>query len=200
MKLFNSFAATISSPFFWWLKAWDLYQAALSLMQSYKEASEIYFEAMPKKTGRVKLTPQQQEASTRLGFPQVYLFLMGLAFENALKGLLISRDPSLVEDSKLSEKISKGSKGHYLLDLFDKAEIRLSSEEQEFINRLSDSVIWAGRYPAPKHEKDWVPTSLLQGGHIQPGTYMPSDEATAQTIWRRTEEVLRKDPNYPKAI
>jgi len=195
MKPFNSFSETASAPFFWWLKASDLYQAAVSIIESYKFASATYFDTLPKLSGRVKLTPEQQKAWPRLRFPQVYLFMVGLAFENLIKGLLISRNPDLVKNGKLSKKISRG---HGLSDLLNKAEIQLSEEENIFVNRLSDSVLWAGRYPTPTNEKKWKLSFLSDSGYILPGTFLAGDEEKVEKLWRRLSGIIDNDPSTPK--
>lgn len=120
MKPFNNFSDITSTPFFWWIKANDLFSAATAIMESWTAAKAAYFDPLPKESGRVRLTPRQREAWPRLRFPQVYLFIVGLAFENLIKGLLIARDPGLVKDGKLSADISTG---HGLSHLFDKANL-----------------------------------------------------------------------------
>ncbi|MBU0568403.1 hypothetical protein KJ693_06855 [bacterium] len=195
MKPFNSFSDTASMPFFWWVKADDLFSAATAIMESWTAAKAAHFDPLPKESGWVKLTPRQQEASHRLRFPQVYLFIVGLAFENLIKGLLIARDPGLVKDGKLSADISTG---HGLSHLFVKADIPLSEQENNFIDRLSDSVLWAGRYPIPKTENKWGIRLLPDGNGFLPGTFFENDVANAKKLWRRVLKIVAIDPAAPK--
>ncbi len=77
-----------------------------------------------------------------------FLLLSGLAIENALKGLLISKEPSIV-DSKIKWEVSLG--GHDLGGLFKSNGFLPTDDEQEFLDALTQAVLWAGRYPVPKH-------------------------------------------------
>ena len=71
-----------------------------------------------------------------------------MAIENAIKGLLISKEPSIV-DSKIRWKV--GSGGHDLGELLKSNGVIPSSDEQEFLDALTQAILWAGRYPVPKY-------------------------------------------------
>jgi len=94
------------------------------------------FEATPQECGDVRLL-----------LPS-FLLLAGLALENALKGLLISNDPSIV-DSRVKWDI--GSGGHDLGALLESIGLSPTSEEKEFLDALTQAVLWSGRYPVPKY-------------------------------------------------
>jgi hypothetical protein len=93
-----------------------------------------------------KATPQEV-CDIYLLLPS-FLLLSGLAIENALKGLLVSKDPSVVE-SKIQWKV--GSGGHDLGELFKRNGFFPTSDEHEFLDALTQAVLWAGRYPVPKY-------------------------------------------------
>ena len=76
-----------------------------------------------------------------------FLLLAGLAIENALKGLLISKEPSIA-DFKVKWDVGQG--GHDLRDLFERSVLRPTNEEGEFLDALTQAVLWSGRYPVPK--------------------------------------------------
>jgi hypothetical protein len=93
-----------------------------------------------------------------------YLLLSGLAFENLLKGLLVSKDPEIVR-GKMNWNISKG--GHDLKKLCDLANILVSAEDLSILEARTEAILWAGRYPVPKfHEgksEFGIPIGLEQG-------------------------------------
>jgi len=93
-----------------------------------------------------KVTPQEG-GDVYLLLPS-FLLLSGLAIENALKGLLISKEPSIAE-SKIRWKVGLG--GHDLGTLFKSNGFIPTSDEQEFLDALTQAVLWAGRYPVPKY-------------------------------------------------
>ncbi|HUW62154.1 MAG TPA: hypothetical protein VMZ06_14220 [Candidatus Bathyarchaeia archaeon] len=93
-----------------------------------------------------KATPQEV-GDVYLLLPS-FLLLAGLALENALKGLLISNDPSIV-DFKVKWDI--GSGGHDLGTLIKSIGLSPTSDEKEFLDALTQAVLWSGRYPVPKH-------------------------------------------------
>jgi hypothetical protein len=97
--------------------------------------------------GRIAKATPQEVGDVYLLLPS-FLLLSGLAFENALKGLLISNKPSIVE-SKIQWKV--GSGGHDLGELFKSNGFIPTSDEEEFLDALTQAVLWAGRYPVPKH-------------------------------------------------
>lgn len=190
-NIIDEFNAKAGEPFFWFLMADDMYCAAKTLWTKYEEMSHVYFSEMPKKsTNDVKLTPAQDEAQyyLRLKFP--FLYMCGMAFENALKGLLILRDPTLIEDGKVSEEIAKG---HKLITLFEKAEIALSSEEVNLIVRIGDSVNWSARYPVPKKAKDFKLFKIPGKGYTMPGNYLQDDQLKIEIIMGRVSSIIKSE-------
>lgn len=98
-----------------------------------------------------------QDPETHIGedYPhrRMYLFLYGLAIENLIKGLLVKRNPVLVENGVISKSKLKT---HNLVALFKMAEdIKLSKSDVELLNVLADSVQWSGRYAIPLEHKDF---------------------------------------------
>src|SRR5204862_4800453 len=73
-----------------------------------------------------------------------YLMLVGCAFENALKGILVGRHPELVtEDGQITGKL----KNHVLLQLFRDCGFSPSTEDVATLETLAQHVVWRGRYP-----------------------------------------------------
>jgi len=71
--------------------------------------------------------------------------LYGSALENALKGLLVSKDRRLIGSDRLSTKL----KSHKLTELARDAGISLSASEEKILKWVTEVVIWKGRYPVP---------------------------------------------------
>lgn len=76
-----------------------------------------------------------------------YLILVGLAIENALKGLLIGDNPSLVSPAGVSKTIL-GRGGHGIRRGMDQY-VTLTGEESEVVTRLEEFLVWAAKYPVP---------------------------------------------------
>jgi hypothetical protein len=192
---FHLFADVASTPFFWFVQARDLLSAAHVLLEQHEVAKERYWGPMPGKSGRVKLTPDQQEASRFLGLPQIAQMLFGLALEVLLKGLLIARKPELVQGDQLTPALTGN---HSLGALLDLAAITLTGEERELADRLSESIRWAGRYPVPKKEAQRQFIQRPNGAFMFPGTMLPDDPAAILALWNRICEMMSNDPAVPK--
>jgi len=75
----------------------------------------------------------------------ICLMLYGYAIENLLKSLLIKNGINLFQKGKLKKEY----KTHDLNKLFEMCRLIRSTDEKEILDILSNSVIWAGRYPVP---------------------------------------------------
>lgn len=69
--------------------------------------------------------------------------LYAFAIENALKGLIVARNPGLVSP----RKISKSIKSHDLIKLAKGARFSLGVQEVPILKALSHIAEWVGRYP-----------------------------------------------------
>jgi len=89
--------------------------------------------------------PQTREGIRleKLACVKVVMLLTGLAFENLLKAIALSRHQSI----KDLNKRKRG--GHGLVAITDSLTIDLAPAEREFLRRLEEYVVWAGRYPVP---------------------------------------------------
>lgn len=191
---FHRFADVAATPFFWFVQAMDLLSSAHALLEQHEAAKERYFGPI-KGSGRIELTPEQQEASRFLRLPQVAQMLFGLAVEVLLKGILISRNPELVQGDKLDPQLTGN---HSLERLFELAAIDLSASEKELVDRLSESIRWAGRYPVPKREAQHQFRQMPNGAFMFPGTMLPEDPEAILALWNRVHEIMRDDPAVPK--
>jgi hypothetical protein len=83
---------------------------------------------------------------------QSYFLLMGLAFENILKGLIISKEPDLENDKNYEIKYNF-SLNHDLKKMFEANFRQLTKSENKLIERLQSYLIWMSKYPLPKKSK-----------------------------------------------
>lgn len=72
------------------------------------------------------------------------LMIGGLVVENLLKGLIARRKG--VPSTKGLPRFTD----HKLVDLAREADVSLSYSEQVLLQRLTEFVLWSGRYPAPQ--------------------------------------------------
>ena len=131
------FEASSASPGAWLLQAMDLKVAA----------DRLYWKDHPIKDG--------EAAVSLIG---VYKMLIGLSFENLLKGIILLRK---VEDSGKGG-LAKDCYTHRIDDLLGALDPRdnpLESEEKEHLRTLTPYIRWAGRYPLPKKEEKIIPIS-----------------------------------------
>jgi len=85
--------------------------------------------------------------------------LAGYAIENLMKGILFSQTP-LTNGGKKGGKLNKDIANHDLPNLYEmvceKTGLNAIPETREFLEGLKKIVIWEGRFPIPKTEKDYV--------------------------------------------
>jgi hypothetical protein len=165
-KVFKAFQA----PYHWYGSAKRLHSAAevilaaelpheIPYLRAYEAASK---EALisPDATAEVKHTPPNF-------LPAQLLF--AFALENVFKGLILARNPGLMDENRLSRVISS----HDLVDLAQKAQIRIAQLEIQVLEALSELAEWAGRYPLPlRNEADFItkgnPNVLMDYGSLHP--------------------------------
>jgi hypothetical protein len=80
--------------------------------------------------------------------------LYAFAMENALKGLIVTRNPGSVESPKISNSIK--SHDHDLIELARKAHFLPTPKEEQVLKALSLIAKWAGRYPVPLKMAQYV--------------------------------------------
>jgi len=80
--------------------------------------------------------------------------LMGFAFENIAKGIIITRNHAVVSGAKL-QKWPTNRSGHGLVKLIKVVLSQISPEEENLLLRLEEYAVWAGRYPIPWSSRDY---------------------------------------------
>ncbi len=128
-------------------------------LRAREEASEKALTS-PNRTAEVKCLPPNY-------LPAQLLY--AVALENVLKGLILARNPGLMDENRLSRVVSS----HDLVDLAQKVNIAMAQLEIQVLSALSELVEWAGRYPLPlRNEADFIakgnPNILMDYGSLHP--------------------------------
>ena len=132
----------------------DFYQKANNaefwFVQSHQmfEASKVLFQSMI----------SADSSDTRVvGSHKGSMFFLGIALENAIKGLLAYKGLLIFEKEKLStHKSFPKCKPHDLGPLINLLEVEVDISEQSLLERLSIYTIWAGKYGTPIAEDDFI--------------------------------------------
>ena len=138
----------------WIAKADDLLAAASIL----KPEVEKIYRSQKEKLGISSELPDGQPTDTSLmreGIVEVYMMLVGCAFENLLKGVYVRQ---LTRGKKgnliLTPKLPKELAVHNLVWFAQKLTLDLSSQQINVLERLEETIVWRGRYPVPiEHTK-----------------------------------------------
>lgn len=129
----SNFEKIGNTPMFWLIYAETLKRSAEVLYKEYKKGFK------------------SSNANTRWGaeyFQMVSFFLYGLAIENALKGLWISKDDTLISGGRINEKKLKT---HNLLLIAERAGFVTNKQERKILMLLTKYTESLGRYPIPKN-------------------------------------------------
>ena len=120
-------------------------QIWLDQAKQLKMAADSILPALTEAFAIPPASPGAQEK--RFAFFHSYMLLIGLAFENLIKGICIGRDPTLVNRERIEGGIlSRG--GHGIAD-GAKQILDLASNESQLLQRVEEYLFWAGRYPLP---------------------------------------------------
>ena len=128
------------------------------------------------------------ESDAECGEPSItptVLMLGGLAIENLLKGLIAKAD-------KISQEKGKPKfKEHGLVALAATAGVTLSDDELVLLQRLTEFVLWAGRYPASqKADVLRIHTRKTAGSRTLTSMMIPKDFEDASLIIVRLSPLL----------
>jgi hypothetical protein len=111
-------------------------------------------------------------------FP-VFNLLMGLSFENLLKGIIAAQRGS-AGASGVPDKDVTTHETKKLIGLIDQAIIRISPEDEALLVNLEKYVVWAGRYPFPKRQDELFAKMQSSGEH-----------ASMLALWNRLYQHLK---------
>lgn len=147
----------------------------------------VFKRAADKIKGYIVVTTPRTNIDPYCAF--VYMFLIGQALENLLKGLIVAADEKCVVcNEKKHDYMLNGKVGHHHLhklaerveNEFKQYNLKFDETEYELLERLSDYVGGKGRYPAPLKSKPLFAERLLKG----------TDSATIASLWGRMLEAL----------
>jgi hypothetical protein len=91
------------------------------------------------------------------------MMLAGFAIENLCKGYLVARLSDAERERVKSGDLPESLGNHRILKLIEKIGMTLSDTEEKLIKRITDAVLWRGRYPSPKSHDQRRP--FLQAGY-----------------------------------
>jgi len=146
--------ALASQPPAWWLAARRLMRAA-----------EVLWRAHDADLSKIREGQVETHKLENLELGLAWMLLTGLALENLVKAVLLKREPELAKPGRMPEWPGKGAgKGHDLAQLFDRAGVPLSAPERDFMDRLTEFILWRGRYPVPHVAERLMPREAVPGG------------------------------------
>lgn len=136
-------------PCEWLIYAEELHDAAAALWNDSGNTMSVNME--PAVDGSALLQKS-------CGHSRTFILLAGLALENVLKGLIIAKDPSLVNEGALAKSLQN----HNLTILASAVkELRLSKQEEHVLAVCQDAIPYWGRYPIPLRYADLQPKEAL---------------------------------------
>src|SRR4029077_16024250 len=113
------------------------------------------------------------------------MMLAGFAIENLCKGYLANRlSYEEREDVQRVGVLPKSLKSHDILNLVEQTGMALSDTEKYLLKRITDAVVWRGRYP-----------SAISHEQIRPFAQIGSDTRHIKTLLQKVRRHVRaKDP------
>lgn len=132
----ESFAVQSTDPAAWYELARTLRMAAEPIQRRLFEIAET-----PQNIDGVRLE--------KLAYVRAYMLLTGLAFENLLKAI------GLLRHQNINDLMKRGG-GHDLPAMAKSLTLELTPVEQDYLGRLKEYVLWAGRYPVPRKAGAYV--------------------------------------------
>lgn len=164
----DAYIGRASSKKNWIEKAEDLLSAASFL----KPEVEKLYRSWKKRFGISSELPDGQPTDTpiaREGIVEVYMMLVGCAFENLLKGVYVrqltrGQRRNLISTPKLPKELN----GHNLMWFVQKLGIEedLSSLQKNLLKRLKETIIWRGRYPVPTKHTEMMTKFMTHTGDL----------------------------------
>lgn len=173
-------------PIEWVLRA-DALSASADIVwnQAITDSKEFIARAMEIKDPDEKIRLQRSQPSYPLGphVVSIYCLLKGYAIENLLKAIYLCKKPQDVRNiRKLWSK-----RGHQLIWLAELAKVNLKSEsEKVLLEKLTEYVLWRGRYPVDFSEERYAFSFGLHQGLLDKLYSRLAEEfGVAQKEWRK---------------
>ena len=132
-------------------------------------------------------TPAWSRRIETLGVVSSTLLLLGLTFENLIKGVYVARNPALVDRTRLDRSLWQSDGGHGIT-AFAKTLMTLTPEEEELLDRLQEYIVWAGRFPIPTKSRRYHQNLSPVNKHQFGTAYF----AVADLLFEKLKEQLMK--------
>jgi hypothetical protein len=110
--------------------------------------------------------------------------LYGLAFENILKALIIRKEGIVINQGKFDKW--PGS-GHGLIDLANRAGVKLTKVQRDLLSRLTAYVEWSGRYPIPMAEDRMLLKQVAISTKWFPLPVQPGERAAVDGFYQKLD-------------
>lgn len=198
---YRQFEANALWPGSWKLRATYLLYVAGKLFRAYKAAHDReWARDRDSAEGCHKLAGQELEDFLDINAGgAIYLLLMGYAIENLIKGIIYSKNPTMLEEDDKTLRLKKSLAHHQLANLYVEAGLAASRDAidydtKEILDYLEEFITWRGRYNLPlnlqqaKNAKQ-LPCCMHHGGELFPDKI---DDLVAELI-----SELDKIPNPP---
>jgi hypothetical protein len=132
-------------------------------------------------TSEVPPKHEKTDVQSKHSLINQHMMLAGFAIENLCKGYLAGRlSHKEREDVQRAGVLPKSLKGHDILNLVEQTGMTLSDIEKYLLERITDTVVWRGRYPsATCHER------------IRPFAQMGSDIRHIKTLLQKVRRHVR---------
>jgi hypothetical protein len=147
----EAFFKSAQSPEMWFLSTERLRDASEVILRDQLAKEQPYFAAVQKASAEAQLAAIKDTSGSAYvdiaRTPPNYLpaqLLYAFAMENALKGLIVARNPELISPNRISKKLNT----HALITAADNVGFLLAVQEIPVLQALSRIAMWTGRYPA----------------------------------------------------
>jgi hypothetical protein len=124
----------------------------------------------------------------KLALVPSYMLLTGFAFENAIKGILVAKNPGLTKDGRLSDSAWKARGGHGI-STFARDLSSLDPREIDLLQRLEEYIEWAGRYSIPTKANKFVRAVTPQNRR----TYYSNDPDLINKLFEKFCVILEEE-------
>ena len=125
-----------------------LYDTATTAQQKQLKLSLADYSSQ-QTSGSRECTAEETSLMRYIGVRRQALMLLGFAIENATKGILSYKKRGTKNTAKGALSLADELNCHNLLILVQKCDEVLTEEEADALNKLTEWVIWRGRYPIP---------------------------------------------------
>lgn len=167
----EQFEKQSQSADFWFLQATRLRHAADILAKKHGEELARFAEAPD------DLLANEMRNGRNISFElfPVYLLLFGLSLENLVKGILVARNPARFSNSRWLN--------HGLTDYVLECGLTLDGRRRDLLMDLEAFVLWKGRYPTPKTQRQWQLRHGRHGPGQMPGAIGPGERHELESLF-----------------